>query len=214
MAAGLAVRRLGLRDYAEVWEAMKAFTRSRGPETPDELWAVQHPTVLTLGTGADPSNIFPNCPFPVVQTDRGGEVTCHTPGQVVVYLLLDLRRRHLLVRPMVRLIEDAMIATLAGFGIEGLRHDGAPGIYVAAPGGEGEFRGTEKIGALGLKVSRGCTYHGLSLNVRIDRRAFLAINPCGYAGLRTADMAQMGFAGTVAEVEDKLLENLTLRLQQ
>ena len=169
--------------------------------------------VLTLGTQADASNIFPGNTLPVVQSDRGGEVTYHAPGQIVAYPLLDLRRRHLLIRPLVRRIEQAMMDTLIGFGIPARLHDNAPGVYVPSEGGAGEFQGIAKIGALGLKVSRGCSYHGCSLNVSMDLSPFSRINPCGYPGLRTTDMAHAGFRGSYAEAEESLIQHLIKNIE-
>ena len=184
---------------------MRRFTKDRGSQTADEIWILQHEPVLTLGTQADASNIFPGNTLPVVQSDRGGEVTYHAPGQIVAYPLLDLRRRHLLIRPLVRRIEQAMMDTLIGFGIPARLHDNAPGVYVPSEGGAGEFQGIAKIGALGLKVSRGCSYHGCSLNVSMDLSPFSRVNPCGYPGLRTTAMAHAGFRGSYAEAEESLI---------
>ena len=185
----------------------------RGSQTADEIWILQHEPVLTLGTQADASNIFPGNTLPVVQSDRGGEVTYHAPGQIVAYPLLDLRRRHLLIRPLVRRIEQAMMDTLIGFGIPARLHDNAPGVYVPSEGGAGEFQGIAKIGALGLKVSRGCSYHGCSLNVSMDLSPFSRINPCGYPDLRTTDMAHAGFRGSYAEAEESLIQHLIKNIE-
>ena len=207
------VRRLGIQPYETVWNAMRRFTKDRGSQTADEIWILQHEPVLTLGTQADASNIFPGNTLPVVQSDRGGEVTYHAPGQIVAYPLLDLRRRHLLIRPLVGRIEEAMMDTLIGFGIPARLHDNAPGVYVPSEGGAGEFQGIAKIGALGLKVSRGCSYHGCSLNVSMDLSPFSRINPCGYPGLRTTDMAHAGFRGSYAEAEESLIQHLIKNIE-
>ena len=208
----ITVRRLGIQPYETVWNAMRRFTKDRGSQTADEIWILQHEPVLTLGTQADASNIFPGNTLPVVQSDRGGEVTYHAPGQIVAYPLLDLRRRHLLIRPLVRRIEQAMMDTLIGFGIPARLHDNAPGVYVPSEGGAGEFQGIAKIGAL-LKVSRGCSYHGCSLNVSMALSPFSRINPCGYPGLRTTDMAHAGFRGSYAEAEESLIQHLIKNIE-
>jgi lipoyl(octanoyl) transferase len=173
----LLIRRLGLRDYLLVWEAMRRFTAERGPETPDEFWLVAHPPVFTLGQAGKPEHILSDIGIPVVRCDRGGQVTYHGPGQVIVYLLLDLRRLRLKVHELVRCIESSVIALLADEGLVCGRRPGAPGVYLGEQG-EGA-----KIAALGLRVRNGCTYHGLSLNVRMDLTPFAAINPCGHPGL-------------------------------
>ncbi len=173
----------GLESYEDSYAAMRAFTDARTPDTPDQLWLVEHPPVFTLGLGADRAHILDAHAVPVVQTDRGGEVTYHGPGQVVAYLLIDLRRSkpagRLFAREFVHKIEQAMIDTLAAYNLPGERKAGAPGIYVAGGGWQGA-----KIGALGLKVrGNGCTYHGVSLNVVMDLTPFSWINPCGYERL-------------------------------
>lgn len=193
--------------------AMRAYTDTRTPISPDQLWLVTHEPVFTLGLAADPSHIHDAHAIPVLQTDRGGEVTYHGPGQAVVYLLIDLRRRHatrrLLAREFVRHIEQGVIDTLAAYNLAGERRTGAPGIYIA----DGESKGA-KIAALGLKVrANGCTYHGVSLNVAMDLTPFSWIDPCGYEGLRTVDMRSLGCSATVAEAHDALAGNLIQRLK-
>ena len=155
------VKQLGLADYVFTYEAMKAFTKARTSETPDEIWVLEHPPVFTLGLAGDASNLHsPSNHIPLVQVDRGGEITYHGPGQIVVYLLLDLRRLGIFVKELVSRIEQAVIDTLADFGIQAERHPGAPGIYVSEqPGMASEWFGA-KVAALGLKVSKSCTYHG------------------------------------------------------
>lgn len=173
---------------------MRAFTDTRTSETADEIWLVEHPPVFTLGQAGDPAHLLAADPaIPLVKVDRGGQITYHGPGQLVAYLLLDLRRRKLMVRELVTLIEQAVIETLAAYNLAGVRRAGAPGIYVA-PGLAAIGHEGAKIAALGLKIRNGCSYHGVSLNVRMDLRPFLAINPCGYAGLETVDMATLGVA--------------------
>lgn len=198
--APLIVQR-GVEPFSASFDAMRAFTDARGATTPDQLWIVEHPPVYTLGLGADPSHVLDAHAIPVLQTDRGGEVTYHGPGQVVIYLLLDLRRRHpgarLLAREFVHKIEQAVIDTLAAYNLSTQRKAGAPGIYVS----QGAWEGA-KIAALGLKIrGNGCTYHGVSLNVAMDLAPFSWINPCGYAGLATVDMRILGVEVTLAEVQ-------------
>lgn len=190
-ASALALEWLGCQDYGSTWDAMRAFTAARTATTPDQLWGVEHPPVFTLGQAGKPEHLLAPHTVPVVQTDRGGQVTYHGPGQAVIYLLLDIRRHRWMVRETVQRIEEAVIRTLAGWGIAGQRRPGAPGIYLASG---------EKISALGLKVRNGCTYHGVAINVAMDLQPFTWINPCGYAGLRTTDMASQGAQATVEQV--------------
>jgi lipoyl(octanoyl) transferase len=198
----------GQEDYAASFDAMRAFTDARDTTTPDELWIVEHPPVFTLGLGADRSHVLAAHEIPVIQTDRGGEVTYHGPGQVVIYLLIDLRRSHskgrLFAREFVYKIEQAVIDTLAAYNLAGERKEGAPGIYMAG----GDWQGA-KIAALGLKVrANGCTYHGVSLNVAMDLQPFSWINPCGYAGLATIDMNTLGVTVTLPEAQLALAHRL------
>jgi lipoyl(octanoyl) transferase len=203
----------GIEPYDVSFAAMRAFTDARSDDTPDQLWIVEHPPVFTLGLGADPSHVLDAHDIPVVQTDRGGEVTFHGPGQVVIYLLIDLRRhksgefgRRLFAREFVSKIEQSVIDTLAAYNLAGERKSGAPGIYVA---GNGPWQGA-KIAALGLKVrGNGCTYHGVSLNVAMDLSPFSWINPCGYEGLATVDMKSLGVEVTLHEAQLVLAHNLT-----
>ncbi|RJG04856.1 lipoyl(octanoyl) transferase LipB [Noviherbaspirillum cavernae] len=200
----------GTEDYASTFAAMRAFTDSRDRDTPDELWIVEHPPVFTLGLGADPAHVLNPHGIPVVQTDRGGEVTYHGPGQVIIYLLMDLRRNRpgarVFAREFVHKIEQAVIDTLAAYNLAGERKAGAPGIYLS---GNGPWQGA-KIAALGLKVrGNGCTYHGVSLNVAMDLTPFSWINPCGYEGLATVDMKTMGIEAPLQEVQLALAGNLT-----
>jgi lipoyl(octanoyl) transferase len=215
--AGPIIRELGRADYEPTFAAMRAFTDARTTDTPDELWIVEHPPVFTLGLGADRGHLLagPGVPahaIPVVQTDRGGEVTYHGPGQAVVYLLMDLRRNKpggkLYARQFVAKIEHAVIDVLAAYNLGGERVAGAPGIYIAA----GPRKGA-KIAALGLKVrGNGCTYHGVSLNVAMDLSPFSWINPCGYSGLATVDMRTMGVEAALAEVQQALARELARHL--
>lgn len=174
-------------DYEPVWRAMQDFTQARTPDTPDELWLVEHTPVYTLGQASKPEHLLNPGHIPVIQTDRGGQVTYHGPGQVMVYILADLKRSGHYIKQMVNEIEESVILTLVGFGVEhACRKDGAPGVYV--PMGNT----LAKIAALGIKVRNGCTYHGVALNVDMDLKPFEGINPCGYAGLQTVNMVDMG----------------------
>lgn len=198
----------GLEPYERSFAAMRAFTDTRTEDTADELWIVEHPPVFTLGLGADRSHVLNSHDIPVIQTDRGGEVTYHGPGQVVIYLLMDLRRHRpdarLFAREFVHKIEQSVINTLAAYNLEGERKSGAPGIYIA----NGAMKGA-KIAALGLKIrSNGCTYHGMSLNVAMDLTPFSWINPCGYEGLATVDMKTMGVHASLSDVQQALASNL------
>jgi lipoyl(octanoyl) transferase len=197
----------GVEAYAISFAAMRSFTDARTSHTSDELWIVEHPPVFTLGLGADPSHVLDAHDIPVIQTDRGGEVTYHGPGQAVVYLMMDLRRRpgaRLFAREFVHKIEQAVINTLQAYNLAGERKLGAPGIYIS----DGHWQGA-KIAALGLKVrGNGCTYHGVSLNVAMDLAPFSWINPCGYEGLPTVDMKTVGNAASLSEVRSRLADNL------
>lgn len=200
----------GVEPYEDTFAAMRAFTDTRTDTTSDQLWIVEHPPVFTLGLGANPAHVLDAHGTPVVQTDRGGEVTYHGPGQAIVYLLFDLRRagRKLLPREFVQGIEQAVIDTLAAYNLASERKAGAPGIYVA----RGEWQGA-KIAALGLKIrGSGCTYHGVSLNVAMDLQPFSWINPCGYAGMATVDMRTLGVDATLDEVQQTLARHLNQQL--
>ncbi|MFM0722181.1 lipoyl(octanoyl) transferase LipB [Paraburkholderia strydomiana] len=210
--APLTLRWLGNESYEASFDAMRAFTDARTADTPDEIWLVEHPPVFTLGQAGDPAHLLAaDSGIPLVKVDRGGQITYHGPGQVVAYLLLDLRRRKLMVREMVTRIEQAVIDTLAAYNLAGERKVGAPGIYVAPHPDAGLHAGA-KIAALGLKIRSGCSYHGVSLNVKMDLRPFLAINPCGYAGLETVDMATLGVAAGWDDVARTLAACLTANL--
>lgn len=213
----------GLEDYQTSYDAMRAFTAARDASTPDELWIVEHPPVFTLGLAADHSHILAAHDIPIIQTDRGGEVTYHGPGQAVIYLLIDLRRQRsqaapqqrLFAREFVQRIEQAVIDTLAAYNLQGERKAGAPGIYLARHSDaalDQAWRGA-KIAALGLKIrANGCTYHGVSLNVAMDLQPFSWINPCGYAGLATIDMRTLGQQARLSEVQLALAHRLQLLL--
>ncbi len=207
------VKHLGLADYESTYQAMRDFTQQRDSNTPDEIWVLEHPPVFTLGLAGDPGNLHsPSNQIPLVQVDRGGEITYHGPGQIVIYLLLDLRRLGIFVKELVSRIEQALIDTLADFGIEAERHAGAPGIYVGHDAAvAAEYLGA-KIAALGLKVSKGCSYHGLALNVSTDLEAFARIHPCGYEGLRTLDMQTLGIKDNIDIISQTLLGHLQKQL--
>jgi lipoyl(octanoyl) transferase len=207
------VKHLGLVDYVSTYEAMRIFTKERNPSTPDEIWVLEHPPVFTLGLAGDASNLHsPSNQIPLVQVDRGGEITYHGPGQIVAYLLLDLKRLGIFVKELVFKIEQALIDTLADFGIAAERHPGAPGIYVSEQSGVHlEWIGA-KVAALGLKVSKSCSYHGLALNVATDLQAFGRIHPCGYEGLKTVDMQTLGIKDNIDTISQGLLEHLQKQL--
>lgn len=203
----------GQEAYEASLAAMRAYTGTRTAACADQLWIVEHPPVYTLGLAADPSHVLDAHDIPVVQSDRGGEVTFHGPGQVVIYLLMDLKRRRrdarLYAREFVYAIEQSVIETLAAYNLAGERRAGAPGIYIA----DGDWRGA-KIAALGLKIrGNGCTYHGVSLNVCMDLAPFGWINPCGYPGLATVDMDMLGVQAPLAEVQQALARQLIDRLK-
>lgn len=182
MNAKTVIRQLGLQDYQTVWQAMQAFTGERDAGTADEIWITEHPPVYTLGLNGKREHLLGLNDIPVVEVDRGGQVTYHGPGQLVVYLLADLRRLSMGPRQAVSVLENAMIAALRQYGIGAEARADAPGVYV----------GGKKIGALGLRIKRGCSYHGLSLNNCMDLAPFLGINPCGYAGMQVTQLADLG----------------------
>lgn len=191
--------------YLEVWEAMRAFTETRDDQTPDQIWLVEHPPVYTLGQAGKPEHILNSGETPVVQCDRGGQVTYHGPGQVVAYCLVDLRRLPIFVKEYVALMEQVAIQVLGDLGVAGAcLKPGAPGVYVpVAPGGD-----LAKIAALGIKIRKGCAYHGLALNVDMDLEPFLGINPCGYEGLQTVDLRYCGINASVDQVGEMLAQGL------
>jgi len=182
------IRPFAPAEYLPTLEAMRAFTAARDAATPDELWLVEHPPVFTQGLGGQPEHVLTPGEIPVIRTERGGQVTYHGPGQVVAYTLVDLGRLKLGIRDMVCRLEAAAIATCAAWGVTVVRRAGAPGLYLADARGEPGA----KIASLGLKVSRGRTYHGIALNVAMDLGPFERINPCGYAGLQVTDLARAG----------------------
>jgi lipoyl(octanoyl) transferase len=195
-------RNLGLVEYLPTWQAMQDFTATRGADTPDEMWLLEHPPVYTLGLAGKPEHLLRATEIPVVKIDRGGQITYHGPGQIVVYLLLDLKRRNIGVKELVRRMEQAVIDLLAGYGTRAERRDKAPGVYV----------GNAKIAALGLRIKNGCCYHGLCLNVDMDLSPYAAINPCGYEGLAVTQCRDVGVMDNLEVVGDKLIEKLKQNL--
>lgn len=211
---GIALHRLGLRDYLPVWEAMRELTDTRDAQTPDQFWLVEHEPVFTQGQAGKPEHVLMPGDIPVVQTDRGGQVTYHGPGQVVLYPLLDVRRAKWGVRDLVTAMENAVIDVLAGYGISARARPDAPGVYVTHDGGEsGESEA--KIASLGLRIRRGASFHGVALNVDCDLEPFSRINPCGYAGLPMARMSALAERRvSVAEVGEQLAQALAARLER
>jgi lipoyl(octanoyl) transferase len=217
-------RQLGRVDYLPTYQAMQDFTAARIETTPDALWICEHPAVYTQGLAGKSDHILNPGGIPVVQTNRGGQVTFHGPGQVVVYPLIDLKRAGYFVKEYVYRIEESVVRTLAHFSVTGHRVGGSPGIYVrmddpfshAALSGPvnpaDPFRGLGKIAALGIKVSRHCTYHGVALNVAMDLEPFSRINPCGYANLKTTDLSTIGVSASWQEAADVLGQKLATYL--
>lgn len=215
------LKHLGRADYAATARAMLDFTAARGPDTPDELWLCEHPPVYTQGVAGRAEHVHDAGGIPVLQTNRGGQVTYHGPGQVVAYPLVDLKRRGIYVKEYVFRIEQAAIKTLEAYGVTGHRVAGAPGIYVNLDDPRGHaalasprdprdpWRGIGKIAALGIKVSRHCAYHGVALNVAMDLSPFHRIDPCGYRGLATVDLSTIGVTTTWDEAADILGAKLT-----
>jgi lipoyl(octanoyl) transferase len=209
-------RDLGRVAWLPTWQAMREFTAARDDTTADELWLCEHEPVFTQGVAGKADHVLNAGDIPVLQSDRGGQVTYHGPGQVVAYPLLDLRRTGIYVKEYVYRVEEAVIRTLAHFGVTGHRVPGAPGIYVRLDDPFGHtrlasgasFEGLGKIAALGIKVSRHCTYHGVALNVAMDLEPFHRINPCGYAGLQTVDLSTIGVSTTWNEAAQVLGQKL------
>ena len=201
-AGNCVVRDLGRRAYEPVWRAMQSLTDARDEATPDELWLVEHDPVFTLGQAGKPEHVLLPGDIPVLHVDRGGQVTYHGPGQLVAYPLLDLRRLRIGVRDYVCRIEQAVIDTLSDWNIEGRRREGAPGVYVDGA----------KVAALGIRVRRGCAFHGLAFNIDMDLAPFSRINPCGYAGLEVVSMRDLGGPAGIDAVKPALLDHLAARL--
>ncbi len=195
------IRRPGLVEYEPTWQAMRDFTAARVADTADEIWLLQHSPVFTLGMAGKREHLLADIGIPVVAIDRGGQITYHGPGQIVIYLLLDLKRRGFGIKELVRRMEQAIIDLLAAIGISAERLAGAPGVYVAGA----------KIAALGLRVRNGCTYHGLSLNVDMDLTPFQAINPCGYPGMAVTQVSALN-AAYPPDIDEALLNSLLRQL--
>ncbi|ELB2254011.1 lipoyl(octanoyl) transferase LipB [Vibrio parahaemolyticus] len=198
----LVVKRLGRQDYEPVWKAMHAFTDQRTEETPDEVWLVEHNPVFTQGQAGKAEHLINTGDIPVVQSDRGGQVTYHGPGQLVAYFLINLRRKKLGVRDLVTTIENLVINTLKAYNIDSAARPDAPGVYVDG----------KKICSLGLRIRKGCSFHGLALNVNMDLTPFLRINPCGYAGMEMVQVSQFNGPSDVETVEKQLIEELVTLL--
>jgi lipoyl(octanoyl) transferase len=201
-----AIRNLGVADYLPTWHAMQNFTTARDAATADEIWLLQHPPVYTLGLAGKPEHLLRgDTGIPVIKIDRGGQITYHGPGQLIAYVLLDLKRRNLGVRALVRQLEAAVINLLADYGIAARYRGDAPGVYITdiTRGGS-----DAKIAALGLRVRNGCCYHGLALNIDMDLTPFQAINPCGYAGLAVTQLRDLGARDSIDSVREKLTQHL------
>jgi lipoyl(octanoyl) transferase len=199
----ITVRSLGLQDYEPLWRAMQRFTDTRTPETADEIWFTEHPPVFTLGLNASREHLLETGDIPVVQIDRGGQVTYHGPGMLMVYPLIDLKRLGLGVRDLVTALEQSVVDLAGGYGIDARAKPDAPGVYVA----------DTKFASVGLRIRRGASYHGMALNVRVDLEPFLRINPCGYAGLEMTDLATLGGDSDLDTVRDKLLPHFLRHLR-
>jgi lipoyl(octanoyl) transferase len=197
-AADLQVRRLGLMDYERVWHAMQAFTNHRDPQTPDELWLVQHPPVFTQGQAGKAEHILAPGDIPVIQVDRGGQVTYHGPGQIVAYPLIDIKRLGMGVRELVRGIEQAIIQVLNSYDIQAGLIAGAPGVYIDGV----------KIASLGLRIRKGKSFHGLAFNIAMDLEPFQRINPCGFQGLQVTQLSALANEVRISDVEERLLVRL------
>jgi lipoyl(octanoyl) transferase len=204
VTAELVVQHLGRVDYEPTWRAMQEFTATRTVATPDELWICEHAPVYTLGQAGKPEHLLTDIGIPLVKIDRGGQITYHGPGQVVIYLLIDLPRRQLKVREIVSRIEQAVIDLLAEQGAVAERHGGAPGVYV----------GAAKVAALGLRIKKGCCYHGVSLNVDMDLSPFAAINPCGFPGMPVTQTRDLGISLTPSQVAQALARHLSNQLER
>lgn len=196
------VRDLGLQDYSQTLEQMRAFTDARTDQTLDEIWLLQHHPVFTQGQAGKPEHLLNPNGIPVVQSDRGGQITYHGPGQLIIYLLIDIRRLKLGVRQLVDLIELSLVSMLSDLGVESHARKDAPGVYI----------GASKIAALGLRIRKGCSYHGLSLNVDMDLAPFSQINPCGMQGLEVTQMRALGVCSDIESISERLVAKLTGQL--
>ncbi len=197
------LKKLGSQDYTSVWQQMQQFTTERTPETTDEIWVVEHPPVYTLGLNGKQEHLLDPGLIPVVATDRGGQVTYHGPGQLVVYLLADLKRLKIGPRQLVSILENAMINTLAQYGVDSQAKTEAPGVYIEE----------KKIGSVGLRIKKGCSYHGLSFNNQMDLSPFRRINPCGYAGLEVTQLADQGVDILTHELAVPVIHDIKKALQ-
>lgn len=209
MQQPIVIRRLGLTAFESTCEAMQDFNANRTADTADELWLTEHPPVYSLGLNRRQVRLPQRDDIPTVLTDRGGKITYHGPGQVVVYVLADLRRRHLNIRTLVSLLENTVIELLADHGVEAVAKKEAPGVFVYLNDGQ-----EAKIASLGLRVKNNCCYHGLSLNVEMDLSPFEAIDPCGYAGLKVTQTKDLGIAANMQAISDQLLQKLTANFEQ
>ena len=203
------IHTLGLVEYQPTWEAMRRFTAERTPDgqtpgTRDEIWLAQHPPTYTQGLAGKPEHLLRPTDIPVIKIDRGGQITYHGPGQIVAYLLLDMRRWKITVHELVRLMEQAVIDLLGEYGVAATGREDAPGVYV----------NDAKIASLGLKIRNGCCYHGLALNVDMDLAPFASINPCGHAGLRVTQCCELGITAGIGELQEELAQNLIHGLQR
>lgn len=196
------LRHLGMQEYSQTFDEMRAFTAARTDQTPDEIWLLQHYPVFTQGQAGKPEHLLNPKGIPVVQSDRGGQITYHGPGQLVIYLLIDIRRLRLGVRQLVDLIESSLMSLLSDYGVESHARKDAPGVYI----------GPSKIAALGLRVRKGCSYHGLSLNVDMDLEPFSQINPCGMAGLGVTQLKTLGICSDIEQIGEQLVAKLIDRL--
>lgn len=198
----LKIRQLGARPYQLVWQAMKSFNEDRNMQSADELWLLEHPSVFTLGQAGKHEHILNAGNIPIVETDRGGQVTYHGPGQIILYVLIDIRRLKLGVRQLVTHLENTVIEVLKSYGVSSQAQPTAPGVYV----------GEKKIASLGLRIRKGCSYHGLALNVNMNLTPYTYINPCGYAGLQITQTKNEGIAATSHQLGDALVKQLTSQL--
>ncbi|WP_019614542.1 lipoyl(octanoyl) transferase LipB [Psychromonas ossibalaenae] len=198
----LKIRYLGLQDYLTTWQAMSDFTSQRDASTVDEIWLVEHPPVFTQGSAGKAEHLLQQTEIPVVQSDRGGQITFHAPGQLIVYLLINIRRKDFNVRSLVTIIEESIINLLADYNIHAIAKADAPGVYVKG----------KKIASLGLKIRKGCSFHGLALNVDMDLSPFQQINPCGYAGLEMTQCKTEGLKLSVSQLAPLLIEKMNQQL--
>lgn len=196
------LRELGQVPYQETWRRMQAFTGGREANTPDEIWLLEHPPVFTLGMNSSPEHVLEPDGIPLVQSDRGGQVTYHGPGQLVAYVLMDIRRATLGVRDLVTALEQSVIAMVGEHGIQAVARQDAPGVYVA----------DRKLASLGIRIRRGCSYHGLAINVDMDLSPFAGIDPCGYPGLEVTSLAELGISLDVAATGNALVPHLVTQL--